>query len=590
MNDQQQSRADGLNEEQREALEWAADRAHVASLGKPVVGIESRRHRALRNLLDALAEVIPEGCTPADARMLREANHALAAENDALRCALRPFARVVSTDKLSWAMVEYCVRGDPEKQTFQAPQMQRAFNRAADILRAESSQPAAPPIVSAPASDARECLMDVVSHHDSIVAGFAAQRLAAEEAQDSDAAAYWKHESDVAHRMKAQAERALAAMAQPAPSPADERAALPEDRIDWIANTHCPGGTAYPVNVKNAIREALREARISDNETGAEGAIVGAWLTEDGRAISAEQKAGMLRDGGAGASSVQPYSIPCYLGAASAMAAEAVAFEITEQAAAEWASRHDVDHVLKHFSTQRNAIEDARTLHLLAAAPQPAQAGARVGLTAEARATIMDACQSISRGADGLKAGCAIGDEWPDAEDMAFYDAELRLLARLVALLNDSGQSEPETATVARIEQLRKALFESRDAMRVMSNWVKKSDPAGHSWAVRMVDRANAALNGEPEPRAEVTDEPSLTNPLTPYGMLVRALRIVSGTTLMDMADALLTTPAKLSAMEFDREPVTPEFAFEVAAYFDAIGVLHTASALRAAAARTGGQ
>ncbi|MCW0105004.1 hypothetical protein OIV39_31730, partial [Burkholderia pseudomallei] len=161
---------------------------------------------------------------------------------------------------------------------------------------------------------------------------------------------------------------------------------------------------------------------------------------------------------------------------------------------------------------------------------------------------------------------------------------------RLVALLNDSGQSEPETATVARIEQLRKALFESRDAMRVMSNWVKKSDPAGHSWAVRMVDRANAALNGEPEPRAEVTDEPSLTNPLTPYGMLVRALRIVSGTTLMDMADALLTTPAKLSAMEFDREPVTPEFAFDVAAYFDAIGVLHTASALRAAAARTGGQ
>lgn len=205
-----------------------------------------------------------------------------------------------------------------------------------------------------------------------------------------------------------------------------------------------------------------------------------------------------------------------------------------------------------------------------------------------------------------------------------------------------------------RIEQLRKALFESRDAMRVMSNWAKKPDPAGHSWAVRMVDRANAALNGEPEPRAskcdgsgavsvsvddwsecpvcrgagcqheshkwdedgercercgdkdwmpdsvcrgrqpepraEVTDEPSLTNPLTPYGMLVRALRIVSGTTLMDMADALLTTPAKLSAMEFDREPVTPEFAFEVAAYFDAIGVLHTASALRAAAARTGGQ
>lgn len=42
---------------------------------------------------------------------------------------------------------------------------------------------------------------------------------------------------------------------------AADGAALDEDRIDWIANAHCPGGTAYPVNVKNAIREALRYAR-----------------------------------------------------------------------------------------------------------------------------------------------------------------------------------------------------------------------------------------------------------------------------------------------------------------------------------------
>ncbi|UEP31574.1 helix-turn-helix domain-containing protein [Burkholderia sp. B21-007] len=94
------------------------------------------------------------------------------------------------------------------------------------------------------------------------------------------------------------------------------------------------------------------------------------------------------------------------------------------------------------------------------------------------------------------------------------------------------------------------------------------------------------------EPRDEVTEQqPSFTNPLTPYGMLVRALRIVAGVTLMDMATALLTTPAKLSAMEFGRAPVTPEFAFDVAAYFDALDVPHTASALRAAvAARAGGQ
>ncbi|ALJ98718.1 hypothetical protein [Burkholderia thailandensis] len=96
-----------------------------------------------------------------------------------------------------------------------------------------------------------------------------------------------------------------------------------------------------------------------------------------------------------------------------------------------------VDELLQLYCVEKDA-RDA-----LAAAPQPAQADARVGLTAAARATIMDACQSISRNADGVKAGCAIGDEWPDAEDKAFYDAELQLLARLVALLNDPGQPEP---------------------------------------------------------------------------------------------------------------------------------------------------
>ncbi|MGG2044866.1 hypothetical protein [Burkholderia gladioli] len=52
--------------------------------------------------------------------------------------------------------------------------------------------------------------------------------------------------------------------------------ALDEDRIDWIANAHCPGGTAYPVNVKNAIREALREARAAVSPATATG--LPAWF------------------------------------------------------------------------------------------------------------------------------------------------------------------------------------------------------------------------------------------------------------------------------------------------------------------------
>lgn len=78
-------------------------------------------------------------------------------------------------------------------------------------------------------------------------------------------------------------------------------------------------------------------------------------------------------------------------------------------------------------------------------------------------------------------------------------------------------------------------------------------------------------------------DLPGLPPLLTPFGMLVRALRIVANTTLYDMAKALLTTPAKLSAMEFGRAPVTSEFAFDVSAYFDALGIANTKAALDAA-------
>lgn len=54
--------------------------------------------------------------------------------------------------------------------------------------------------------------------------------------------------------------------------------------------------------------------------------------------------------------------------------ADALPLEITEQMAAEWADRNELENVLTSFSTQRNAIEDARTLHLITASPveQPA--------------------------------------------------------------------------------------------------------------------------------------------------------------------------------------------------------------------------
>ncbi|WP_229656288.1 hypothetical protein [Burkholderia pseudomallei] len=49
-----------------------------------------------------------------------------------------------------------------------------------------------------------------------------------------------------------------------------------------------------------------------------------AWVTDDDRAITAAQKQRALADGGATASSVRPYSIPCYAVSAAADAGEAV--------------------------------------------------------------------------------------------------------------------------------------------------------------------------------------------------------------------------------------------------------------------------
>jgi hypothetical protein len=99
--------------------------------------------------------------------------------------------------------------------------------------------------------------------------------------------------------------------------------------------------------------------------------------------------------------------------------------------------------------------------------------------------------------------------------------------------------------------------------------------------------------DSQPKQRAAtLSEEPSFSSPLTPYGLLVRALRIVAGTTLYDMSKALLATPAELSAQEFGRKPVTQDNAIDVSAYFDALGVPDTLAALKAAilAARNGGK
>ncbi|AJG18800.1 hypothetical protein [Cupriavidus basilensis] len=71
-----------------------------------------------------------------------------------------------------------------------------------------------------------------------------------------------------------------------------------------------------------------------------------------------------------------------------------------------------------------------------------------------------------------------------------------------------------------------------------------------------------------------------LRNPMPPFGMLVRTLRIVSGSLLMDMAKDLQLAPSELSAYECGRKPIPEELPRHAANYFEREGIGGTLSAL----------
>lgn len=106
-------------------------------------------------------------------------------------------------------------------------------------------------------------------------------------------------------------------------------------------------------------------------------------------------------------------------------------------------------------------------------------------------------------------------------------------------------------------------------------------------------DTCGYALAASPsgEDAAEQADEAvtlpePFKSPLTSFGLLVRALRIVAGTTLYDMAKALSSTPATLSAVECGRKPLTEEMVIDTYVFFTKLGVLDTLHALNAARAK----
>ncbi|QHE11827.1 hypothetical protein [Burkholderia glumae] len=287
---------------------------------------ECNEHEAECSCAQAVAAPvaeIPEGCTPADAKMLRAANHELAAENDRLRHALGPFARLVSTDRLSWAMVEYQIKDDPEKQTFRHPHMQRAFNRVADLLS--------------------EDLCCVCEDLEAECNCGAAQAVAADRAQLTDSEILAKAKDRVYSRPFAEVEYydfnekelisfardLLGGRAAVSPATSDERAARLDDAdIDAIAES-MPGGLGSFMKqwgwrqFARAVEDevVLNVARASQGAAPAEAREPDAYMTLDCVSLkpasvylNREDVADMRPD----------HVVPLYRGGAPADAGEAV--------------------------------------------------------------------------------------------------------------------------------------------------------------------------------------------------------------------------------------------------------------------------
>ncbi|MGN4074145.1 helix-turn-helix domain-containing protein [Burkholderia gladioli] len=109
--------------------------------------------------------------------------------------------------------------------------------------------------------------------------------------------------------------------------------------------------------------------------------------------------------------------------------------------------------------------------------------------------------------------------------------------------------------------------------------WIPKS--ARHGKTSFEYDISDAADMLDSLVRADAGDSvASIENPLTPYGLLVRALRIVAGTTLMEMATGMGVSPAFLSSLEFGRRPVTYDNAAFASGFFSDNGVVDTLPAL----------
>ncbi|WP_244098508.1 hypothetical protein [Burkholderia gladioli] len=205
--------------------------------------------------------------------------------------------------------------------------------------QARTSQAAAP---QANAADARTALRWTAGTLQEIVSG---RWKGAKESDKVSIGAVTKTVAQVLDM----ADAALGVASQAA-APADARS-LPDDVQDTLKLA-----IGYIGSSERADRHehVARIQAILVGAAPAEAREPSAWVTPEGdRSITQSQKQGMLRDGGAGASSVQPFSIACYAGAVPADAGEAVLTAAARDVLAErarqvsvegWTLEHDDAH------------------------------------------------------------------------------------------------------------------------------------------------------------------------------------------------------------------------------------------------------
>lgn len=68
-------------------------------------------------------------------------------------------------------------------------------------------------------------------------------------------------------------------------------------------------------------------------------------------------------------------------------------------------------------------------------------------------------------------------------------------------------------------------------------------------------------------------EQPSIYNPITTYGLLIRALRLVADTSLMEMSEGTGYSPAFLSSVEFGREAASDVLLTHTRAFFGSKGI-----------------